>query len=139
MTKHLVKENAIIDGTALLSDEILSPSMERLIVMEWLHRMDNRLIKFVQEKFSTELSAGSSVLITMIETLSRNIDSYITIINSSNILGPFYYLTGCFDEGYHAHAQVFDQLLSPKGIIEQFVLSIGLQVMNVGGYDAKSL
>jgi len=29
---------------------------------------------------------------------------------------------------------VFDQLLSPKGIIEQFVLSIGLQVMNVGGY-----
>ena len=30
---------------------------------------------------------------------------------------------------------MFDQLLSPKGIIEQFVLSIGLQVMNVGGYD----
>jgi len=29
---------------------------------------------------------------------------------------------------------VFDQLLSPKGIIEQFVLSIGLQIMNVGGY-----
>ena len=29
--------------------------------------------------------------------------------------------------------QVFDQLLSPKGIIEQFVLSIGLQIMNVGG------
>ena len=87
MTKHLVKENAIIDGTALPSDENLSPSMERLIVMEWLHRMDNRLIKFVQEKFSTELSAGSSVLITMIETLSRNIDSYITIINASEALG----------------------------------------------------
>ena len=86
MTKHLVKENAIIDGTALPSDENLSPSMERLIVMEWLHRMDNRLIKFVQEKFSTELSAGSSVLITMIETLSRNIDSYITIINASEAL-----------------------------------------------------
>ena len=33
-------------------------------------------------------------------------------------------------------SQVFDQLLSPKGIVEQFVLSIGLQVMNVGGYDA---
>jgi len=34
---------------------------------------------------------------------------------------------------------VFDQLLSPKGIIEQFVLSIGLQVMNVGGYVITGL
>ena len=83
MTKHLVKENVTIDGTALPSDERMSPSMERLIVMEWLNRMDSRLIKFVQEKFSTELSAGSNVLITMIETLSKNIDSYITTINAS--------------------------------------------------------
>ena len=73
MTKHLVRKNVRIDGIALPSDEKLSPSLERLIVMEWLHRMDTRLIKFVQEKFSTELSAGSNVLTTMIETLSKNI------------------------------------------------------------------
>merc|ERR1712203_708252 len=34
---------------------------------------------------------------------------------------------------------VFDQLLSPKGIIEQSVLSIGLQIMNVGGYVITGL
>ena len=51
--------------------------------MEWLHRMDPRLIKFVQEKFSTELSAGSTVLSTMVETLAKNIDQYITILNTS--------------------------------------------------------
>ena len=47
MTKHLVKKNAIFEGVALQADETLSPSIERLIVMEWLHRMDPRLIKFV--------------------------------------------------------------------------------------------
>ena len=87
MTKHLVKKNAIFKGVALQADEALSPSFERLIVMEWLHRMDPRLIKFVQEKFSTELSAGSTVLSTMVETLSKNIDSYIAILNASGAIG----------------------------------------------------
>ena len=87
MMKHLVKKNVTIDGTALPSDEKLSPSLERLIVMEWLHRMDTRLIRFVQEKFSTELSAGSNILVTMVETLSRNIESYITILNASGAVG----------------------------------------------------
>ena len=86
MMKHLVKKNVMIDGTALLSDEQLSPSLERLIVMEWLQRMDSRLIKFVQEKFSTELNSGSNVLITMVETLSKNIDSYIAILNASRAI-----------------------------------------------------
>ena len=34
---------------------------------------------------------------------------------------------------------VFNQLLSPNGIVEQFVLSIGLQIMNVGGYVITGL
>ena len=83
MTKHLVKKDAIFEGVALPADETLSPSLERLIVMEWLHRMDPRLIKFVQGKFSTELSVGSTVLSTMVETLAKNIDQYITILNTS--------------------------------------------------------
>ena len=87
MMKHLVKKSVKIDGTALPCDEKLSPSLERLIVMEWLQRMDSRLINFVQEKFSTELNAGSNVLITMVETLSKNIDSYIAILNASRAIG----------------------------------------------------
>ena len=87
MTKHLVKRHAIIEGVALLEDETLSPSLERLIVMEWLHRMDPRLIKFVQEKFSTELSTGSTVLATMVETLAKHIDSYISTINALEAIG----------------------------------------------------
>ena len=76
MIKHLVNRNAIIEGVALLADETLSPSLERLIVMEWLHRMDPRLIQFVQEKFSTELSTGSTVLATMVETVRQNAYSH---------------------------------------------------------------
>ena len=87
MAKHLVKRDAIIEGVALLADETLSPSLERLIVMEWLHRMDPRLIQFVQEKFSTELSAGSTVLATMVETLAKNIDNYISTINALEAIG----------------------------------------------------
>ena len=83
MTKHLVKKNAIIEGVAVPADETLSPSFERRIVMEWLQHMDPRLIKFVQEKFSTELNAGSNVLFTMVNTLSKNIDSYIAILKAS--------------------------------------------------------
>ena len=87
MTKHLVKKNVTIDGIAQATDEKLSPSLERLIVMEWLHRLDNRLVKFVQEKFSTELNAGFNILITMVETLSKNIDNYITILDASGAIG----------------------------------------------------
>ena len=87
MTKHLVQKNVIFEGVALPADETFSPSLERLIVMEWLHRMDPRLIKFVQEKFSTELSVGSNILITMVATLSKNIDSYIASLNSSGAIG----------------------------------------------------
>ena len=87
MTKHLVKKNVTIDGVAQATDEKLCPSLERLIVMEWLHRLDNRLVKFVQEKFSTELNAGSNILITMVETLSKNIDNYITILDASGAIG----------------------------------------------------
>ena len=47
--------------------------------------MDPRLKKFVQGKFSTELSADSTVLSTMVETLAKNIDQYITLLNSSGL------------------------------------------------------
>ena len=53
--------------------------------MEWLHRMDSRLVELVREKFSTKLS--SNILIAMIETLSKNINCYVTILNASRAIG----------------------------------------------------
>ena len=53
--------------------------------MEWLHRMDSRLVELVREKFSTKLS--SNILIAMIETLSKNINCYVTILNASLAIG----------------------------------------------------
>lgn len=82
MSKHLLKTGDDFQGTRLTSDEQLSPSMQRFIVMEWLNRLDTRLVKYVKEKFSTELSAGSNVLVNMVETLARNVDHYITILNN---------------------------------------------------------
>ena len=84
MSKHLLPQGNIYKGSALASDETLTPSMERFIVMEWLYRLDPRLVKFVKEKFATELSSGSAVLVTMVETLAKNIDHYITQLNNAD-------------------------------------------------------
>ena len=84
MSKHLLQQGDTYKGNALTSDETLTPSMERFIVMEWLYRLDPRLVKFVKEKFATELSSGSAVLITMVETLAKNIDHYVTQLNNSD-------------------------------------------------------
>ena len=53
---------------ALTSDKQLSPSLQRFILMEWLNRLDTRLVEYIKEKFSTELSVGSNVLVSMVET-----------------------------------------------------------------------
>ena len=82
MSKHLLKTGDKVQGTALTADEPLTPSMQRFIIMEWLNRLDERLVKFVKEKFSTELSSGSTILIDMVETLARNVDHYITLLNN---------------------------------------------------------
>lgn len=82
MSKHLLKRGDTFKGTPLDKDETLTPAMERFIVMEWLHRLDERLVKFVKEKFSTELNSGSAVLVTMVETLAKNVDHYITMMNN---------------------------------------------------------
>ena len=87
VSKHLVKKNTLVQGATLSKDETISPSLERFIALEWLHRLDPRLVGFVKEKFSTELSAGSSVLTSMVETLAKNIDSYITTLNGSGSVG----------------------------------------------------
>lgn len=82
MSKHLLKQGDSYRSDVMEKNETLTPSMERLIVMEWLYRLDERLVKFVKEKFATELSSGSAVLITMVETLARNVDHYIMIMNN---------------------------------------------------------
>ena len=46
--------------------------------MEWLHKFDTRLVRFVQEKFSVELSASSTYLLAMVDSLGKNVDKYIT-------------------------------------------------------------
>ena len=79
--QHLLSSGAVFQGSALKADEKWSPTLERLTIMEWLRRMDPRLIPFVKEKFSTELSGSSSHLTTLVETLSKNVDHYIIWMN----------------------------------------------------------
>ena len=87
MTKHMLKAGDMFKGAALTADEQLTPSMQRFIIMEWLHRLDERLVKYVKEKFSTELSSGSTILVNMVETLARNVDHYITMLNNPSAVG----------------------------------------------------
>lgn len=99
MTKHLLKRGDTFQGNTLREDETLTPAMERFIVMEWLHRLDGRLVKFVKEKFSTELSTGSAVLVTMVETLAKNVDHYISLMNNPGDIDSVSYANPSNDFG----------------------------------------
>ena len=79
--RHLLKVGDRVDGVALREDEKMSPTLERLIVMEWLRRIDERLVKFIQEKFATELNYGSSTLISLVETMAKNMETYVSGLN----------------------------------------------------------
>ena len=79
--RHLLRAGDRIYGVALLEDEKLQPTLERVIITVWLRRIDQRLIKFVQEKFATELNYGSSALLALVDTLAKNMDTYISGLN----------------------------------------------------------
>ena len=79
--RHLLREGDRVGGVALQEDEKLSPSLERVIILEWLRRIDERLVKFVQEKFATELNYGNSALLSLVDTLAKNMDTYISGLN----------------------------------------------------------
>ena len=72
----------ISPSKTLDQDDTVSASMERFIIMEWLYRLDSRLIKFIQEKFATELSSSSTYLLSAVESLAKNVDKYITQLDS---------------------------------------------------------
>jgi hypothetical protein len=81
--QHLLPKGALVDGKALQADEKWTPTLERLNIMEWLRRLDPRLIPYIKEKFSTELSSSSTHLMSLVETLAKNVDHYITWINQN--------------------------------------------------------
>jgi hypothetical protein len=86
LLQHHLPEGTVISPTKTLgSDEVTSTTMERFIIMEWLHRLDIRLVKFVQEKFSAELSASSTYLLTMVDSLAKNVDKYITQMDNTSV------------------------------------------------------
>ena len=81
---HLPEGTKVSDSKTLEADEAVSMTMERFIIMEWLHRLDSRLIKFVQEKFAAELSSSSTYLINMVDSLAKNVDKYIIQMDNTS-------------------------------------------------------
>ena len=81
--RHLLRVGDRVDGAALQENEKMNPTLERLIILEWLRRIDERLVKYVQEKFATELNYGSSALLALVDTLAKNMDTYISGLNRS--------------------------------------------------------
>ena len=82
---HLPSGTVLNSKKTLAADEVISATMERFIIMEWLNRLDNRLINFIQEKFATELSASSTCLLTMVDSLAKNVDKYITQLDMASV------------------------------------------------------
>ena len=81
---HLPEGTKLSNTKTLDADEAVSTTMERFIIMEWLHRLDSRLIKFIQEKFAAELSSNSTYLISMVDSLAKNVDKYITQMDNTS-------------------------------------------------------
>lgn len=81
--QHLLPKHTLVSGSPLDSDEKWTPTLERLTIMEWLRRMDPRLLPYIKEKFSTELSSSSTHLLTLVETLAKNVDHYVTWMNQN--------------------------------------------------------
>ena len=73
--RHLLDTTDRVDGIPLEENEAFTPTLERMVIIEWLRRIDDRLVKFVQEKFATDLSRNSSSLITLVEPLDCFLDS----------------------------------------------------------------
>ena len=70
---HLPEGTKVYNSSTLEADEAVSVTMDRFIIMEWLSRLDSRLIKFVQEKFASELSSSSTCFINMVDALAKYI------------------------------------------------------------------
>ena len=81
---HLPEGTKVSNSKTLDADETVSVTMERFIIMEWLHRLDSRLIKFIQEKFASELSSCSTYLINNVDSLAKNVDKYITQMDNTS-------------------------------------------------------
>ena len=85
--RHLLQTGDRVGGTPLAEDEKFSPTLERVIIMEWLRRTDERLVKFVQEKFATELNHGRSTLMSLVESLAKNMGIYLSGLNRGASVG----------------------------------------------------
>ena len=88
--RHLLQAGDRVGGVALRHDEQFSPTLERVVILEWLRRIDERLLKFVQEKFATELNLGRSTLMALVESLAKNIDTYLSGMNRGASVGVTY-------------------------------------------------
>ena len=96
MQHHLPSGTALPGGKTLNADETASYTMERFIIMEWLNRLDSRLIKFIQEKFATELSSSSTYILTIVDSLAKNVDKYISQMDTATVN-----LVPIQPQGYH--------------------------------------
>ena len=82
---HLPSGTVLPGGKTMGADEIPSSTMERFIIMEWLNRLDSRLIKFIQENFATELSSSSTYILNMVDSLAKNVDKYISQMDTATV------------------------------------------------------
>ena len=85
--RHLLQVGDRVGDAPLEEGESFSPTLERVIIMEWLRRTDERLVKFVQEKFATELNHGRTTLMSLVESLAKNMDVYLSGLNQGASVG----------------------------------------------------
>ena len=127
--RHLLQAGDRVGGAPLQRDEQFSPTLERMIILEWLRRIDERLVKFIQEKFATELNVGRSTLLALVESLAKNIDTYLSGLNRGASVGVTTYPTeppvtqhtdqhqysGGEYQGYAHHDQGYHQQVGDVG------------------------
>ena len=79
----------------------------------------------MKEKFSTELSSGSDVLVKMVETLASNVDHYITTLNNPSEISAVSSYSNPSSYQHHPEAAAYDPAM------------VGFQFARGGGYQGN--
>jgi len=78
---NLLKQGTDHDGERLGADEVVTPSLENLIVLLWLEKLHPKLPGLVKQKFATQLR--SSTLFSIRPEISMSIPALLEEVNST--------------------------------------------------------
>ena len=119
-------QSVTLKGSAVTKDEILSPSMENGVVIDWLAAIDADLIEEVEQQYARDLESVS--LVDLQEIISQNLPALLSKIKTKKDIGAYkiqlerevtvatvgYGRRGGRGSGYNKRGQSSKKIVQPK-------------------------